>query len=69
VNSVLSLLLAYHPMIAPVLIYERFSSYGLNYARPASVFFILVALLFLIALRFANFKKKREINNTDAQTD
>ena len=27
-------IVAYHPMIAPVLIYERFSSFGLKYARP-----------------------------------
>jgi molybdate/tungstate transport system permease protein len=62
-------IIAYHPMIAPVLIYERFSSYGLNYARPASVFFILVALLFLISLRLLSFKRKDKHLNTDAQTD
>ena len=27
-------IIAYHPMIAPVLIFERFSSFGLQYARP-----------------------------------
>ena len=62
-------IIAYHPMIAPVLIYERFSSYGLNYARPASVFFILVALMFLIALRLLTLKRKQKYNNPDAQTD
>ena len=62
-------IIAYHPMIAPVLIYERFSSYGLNYARPASVFFILVALLFLIALRLLSLKRKEKYNNPDAQAD
>jgi molybdate/tungstate transport system permease protein len=62
-------IIAYHPMIAPVLIYDRFSSYGLNYARPASVFFILVALFFLIALRLLSFKRKEKYTNTDAQID
>ena len=62
-------IIAYHPMIAPVLIYERFSSFGLNYARPAAVFFILVALLFLIALRLLSLKRKEKYINTDAQTD
>ena len=62
-------IIAYHPMIAPVLIYELFSSYGLNYARPASVLFILVALLFLIALRLLSSKRKEKYINTDAQTD
>jgi molybdate/tungstate transport system permease protein len=62
-------IIAYHPMIAPVLIYERFSSYGLNYARPAAVFFILVALLFFIALRLVSLKKKEKHLNIDAETD
>jgi molybdate/tungstate transport system permease protein len=61
--------IAYHPMIAPVLIYDRFSSYGLNYARPASVLFILVALIFLIALRLLSLKRKEKYLNPDAQTD
>jgi molybdate/tungstate transport system permease protein len=62
-------IIAYHPMIAPVLIYDRFSSYGLNYARPASVFFILVALFFLIGLRLLSLKRKEKYINTDAQID
>src|SRR5664279_4655363 len=62
-------IVAYNPMTAPVLIYERFSSYGLNYARPASVLFILVALLFLIALRLLTLKRKEKLINSDAQTD
>ena len=56
-------IVAYHPMIAPVLIYERFSSFGLKYARPASVIFILVALAIFIILRLISFKK-REIHIT-----
>jgi molybdate/tungstate transport system permease protein len=62
-------IIAYHPMIAPVLIYERFSSYGLEYARPASVFFILVALLFFIALRLLSSKRKVKQIIRDAETD
>ena len=62
-------IIAYHPMTAPVLIYERFSSYGLNYARPTSVFFILIALLFLIGLRLLSLKRKKKNINIDAQTD
>ncbi|MBN1198507.1 MAG: ABC transporter permease [Bacteroidales bacterium] len=45
------IVVAYHPMIAPVLIYERFGSFGLNYARPVSVLFILVSLTVFIILR------------------
>jgi molybdate/tungstate transport system permease protein len=51
-------IVAYHPMIAPVLIYERFSSFGLNYARPAAVLFILVALAIFIILRLISLPKK-----------
>jgi len=45
-------IVAYHPMTAPVLIYERFNSYGIDYARPASVLFILVALMIFIVFRY-----------------
>jgi molybdate/tungstate transport system permease protein len=54
-------IVAYHPMIAPVLIYERFNSFGLKYARPASVLFIIVALGVFILLRLVSLRKK-EIN-------
>ncbi len=44
-------IVAYHPMITPVMIYERFTAFGLKYARPVSVVFILVCLVFFILLR------------------
>ncbi len=45
------IIVAYHPMITPVLIFERFGSFGLKYARPVSVIFIAVCLVFFIGLR------------------
>jgi molybdate/tungstate transport system permease protein len=45
-------IIAYHPMVTPVLIWERFNSFGLGYARPVAVLFILVSLLFFVVLRF-----------------
>jgi molybdate/tungstate transport system permease protein len=45
------IILAYHPMIAPVLVYERFETYGLNYARPIAVLLILVSVLVFVVLR------------------
>ena len=60
-------IIAYHPMIAPVLIYERFSSFGLNYARPASVLFILVALAVFILLRLIPVRKNETKKVTDAE--
>ena len=51
-------IVAYHPMIAPILIYERFSSFGLKYARPVSVLFLLVCLVIFILLRLLSGKNK-----------
>lgn len=61
-------IIAYHPMIAPVLIYERFSSFGLKYARPASVLFIVIALAVFIILRVISGRKKQFYFSADAQT-
>lgn len=51
-------IIAYHPMIAPVLIYDRFSSFGLKYARPAAVLFIIVALVVFTVLRLLSERRK-----------
>jgi len=61
-------IVAYHPMISPVLIYERFSSFGLKYARPASVIFILVSLAIFILLRMISLKKKEVLISHDAES-
>ncbi|MDP1623888.1 MAG: ABC transporter permease [Bacteroidales bacterium] len=55
------IVVAYHPMIAPVLIYERFGSFGLKYARPVSVVFILISLTLFIVLRWLAKEKNSEI--------
>lgn len=60
-------IVAYHPMITPVLIYERFSSFGLKYARPASVLFIIVALAVFIMLRLISFRKIESPVPADAE--
>jgi molybdate/tungstate transport system permease protein len=51
-------IVAYHPMIAPVLIFERFSSYGLKYATPVAALFILVSLVVFILFRLVVKKEK-----------
>jgi len=53
-------IIAYHPMITPVLIFERFSSFGLKYARPVAALFILICLLIFILLRLASEGKKHD---------
>jgi molybdate/tungstate transport system permease protein len=45
------LIIAYHPMTTPVLIYERFGSFGLKHARPVAVLFVSVCLVLFIILR------------------
>jgi molybdate/tungstate transport system permease protein len=46
-------ILAYHPKIVPVLIYERFEGFGLDAAQPIAFLLILVALIVFILLRLA----------------
>lgn len=55
-------IVAYHPMITPILIYERFGSFGLKYAKPVSVIFITVALIFFIVLRLLAKERKNAGN-------
>ncbi|MCG8410827.1 MAG: ABC transporter permease [Bacteroidales bacterium] len=52
-------IVAYHPMVTPVMIYERFGAFGLKYARPVSIVFILVCLVFFIILRMLSKEKKQ----------
>lgn len=52
------IVVAYHPMITPILIYERFGSFGLKYARPVSVLFILISLTVFIILRWLAKERK-----------
>jgi len=46
------IVLAYHPMTASILIWERFQSYGLKYARPVAVVLILICLIIFSLLRW-----------------
>ena len=46
-------ILAYHPKITPVLVYERFQGFGLDAAQPIALLLILVALIVFISLRLA----------------
>jgi molybdate/tungstate transport system permease protein len=50
-------ILAYHPMVAPVLVYERFESYGLDYARPVAALIIFISLVVFFLLRYINGKE------------
>lgn len=58
-------ILAYHPMSAPVLIYERFTSFGLKYSRPIAAIMVLASLLVFIVLRVINEKVNSVKNRTE----
>ena len=47
-------IVAYHPMTAPVMVYERFTAYGLKYSQPVAVWLILICLLLFLALRIVS---------------
>ena len=53
------IIIAYHPMIAPVLVYEKFETYGLNYARPIAVILILISMIVFVVLRFLLYRGEK----------
>ncbi|MBW1700927.1 MAG: ABC transporter permease [Deltaproteobacteria bacterium] len=52
-------IVAYHPMIAPVMIYERFTAYGLKYSQPVAVWLIVVCLVLFLLLRIFSMPKEK----------
>jgi molybdate/tungstate transport system permease protein len=46
-------ILAYHPKVVPVLVYERFEGFGLAAAQPVAALLILTALLVFISINTA----------------
>lgn len=55
------IIIAYNPKVTPILIYERFTAYGLKYAIPVTVIFISISLIVFVLLRLSK-------KNNDAQT-
>lgn len=49
-------IIAYHPMVAPVLIYDRFNNFGLQYSAPVAAAMILLSMLIFVIVRFFNKK-------------
>jgi molybdate/tungstate transport system permease protein len=54
------IVLSYHPMVAPILIFERLENYGLKYASPVAVILILLCLIVFTGLRWLA-REKREV--------
>jgi len=53
------IMVAYHPMVTPVLIFERFGSFGLAHTRPVAVIFIAICLLVFIVFRLLSGKSRQ----------
>jgi molybdate/tungstate transport system permease protein len=53
-------IVAYHPMIAPVMIYERFESYGLKYSQPVAFWLVILCLSLFLFLRILTLRKPKE---------
>lgn len=47
-------ILVYHPMTAPVLIYDRFTSFGLSYSAPVAAVMIILSIMVFLTVRFVN---------------
>jgi molybdate/tungstate transport system permease protein len=50
--------IAYHPMVAPVLIYDRFNSFGLRYSAPVAAAMIAISILIFLLVRLLNNRGK-----------
>lgn len=44
-------IIAYYPMVTPVMIYDRFAAFGLDASRPIALLFILISLLVFVVIR------------------
>jgi len=54
------IVIAYHPMVASVMIYERFEAYGLKYSQPVAVCLVSICLALFLILRILTGGKTRE---------
>lgn len=50
------IIVAYHPMVASVMIYDRYTTFGLKYAQPAAIIFLMVSLVVFSSLRLLSHK-------------
>jgi molybdate/tungstate transport system permease protein len=62
-------ILAYHPMTASVLIYERFTSYGLKYSSPVASIMVITSLVVFILLTLINRKNSAKNEERENELD
>ncbi|WP_417325168.1 ABC transporter permease [Halarcobacter sp.] len=51
-------ILVYHPMTTPVLIFDRFNSYGLSFSAPVAAVIIAFSVVVFLAVRFVTSRLK-----------
>lgn len=49
-------IIAYHPMTTPVMVFQRFNDFGLAYARSVAVLLILICVTIFVVLRLLSAK-------------
>ena len=54
------IILAYHPMVTPVLIFERFEAYGLRFAYPVAALLVLICLVLFSVFRYFASRRDRK---------
>lgn len=53
-------IIAYHPMTTPVMVFQRFNDYGYSYARSVAVLLILICVVLFVTLRIFSRVTTRE---------
>jgi molybdate/tungstate transport system permease protein len=53
------IILAYFPMIAPTLIYQRFETLGLSYSQPIAALLIIICVIAFVVLRLLASRSKK----------
>ena len=53
------MIITYNPKVASVLIYDRFTTYGLTYALPVAIVLVLICLCGFALLRGINVRADR----------
>jgi molybdate/tungstate transport system permease protein len=59
-------IIAYHPMTTPVLVYQRLNDFGLSYARAAAVLLVLVCITIFVGLRLLSRPPRSNHRGRDA---
>ncbi len=57
------IIIAYHPMTTPVMVFQRFNDYGLAHARSVAVLLIIICVAIFVVVRFLARRPTQEAQN------